>query len=134
MHAPQTIKPRPPPGQPGSQADPAMHHPAQPPCPRKRHQPNKQRKATARTAKRPHSTPSCTNIHASQAEKTEPSQAVVPPKANATATPHILPYIGRRTVKTTNSKHTPPTRNHPADRQTPLQHKAPGAGDWGLKV
>ncbi|MEQ2312263.1 hypothetical protein AMECASPLE_029103 [Ameca splendens] len=27
MHTPQTIKPRPP-GQPGSQADPAMHHPA----------------------------------------------------------------------------------------------------------
>ncbi|KAK5616690.1 hypothetical protein CRENBAI_000522 [Crenichthys baileyi] len=30
--------------------------------------------------------------------------------SNATATPHILPYISRGTVKTTNPKHTPPTR------------------------
>ncbi|KAK5603581.1 hypothetical protein CRENBAI_004522 [Crenichthys baileyi] len=45
------------------------------------------------------------------------------PRANATATPHILPYIGRGTVKTTNPKHTPPTRNHPADKQTPPQYK-----------
>ncbi|MEQ2301390.1 hypothetical protein AMECASPLE_035324, partial [Ameca splendens] len=37
------------------------------------------------------------------------------PRANATATPHNLPYIGRGTVETTNPKHTPPTRNHPAD-------------------
>ncbi|MEQ2249287.1 hypothetical protein ILYODFUR_027740 [Ilyodon furcidens] len=42
-------------------------------------------------------------------------------RANATATPHILPYIGRGTVKTTNPKHPPPTRNHPADKQTPPQ-------------
>ncbi|KAK5619278.1 hypothetical protein CRENBAI_018128 [Crenichthys baileyi] len=46
------------------------------------------------------------------------------PRANATATPHILPYIGRGTVKTTNPEHTPPTRNHPADKQTPPQHEA----------
>ncbi|MED6237540.1 hypothetical protein ATANTOWER_027264 [Ataeniobius toweri] len=46
------------------------------------------------------------------------------PRANTTASPHILPYIGRGTVKTTNPKHTPPTRNHPADKQTPPQHKA----------
>ncbi|MEQ2265761.1 hypothetical protein XENORESO_012187 [Xenotaenia resolanae] len=65
-----------------------------------------------------------TNIHASQAKMTEPSQAAVPPRANATATPHSLPYIGRGTVKTTNPTHTPPTRNHPADKQTPPQYKA----------
>ncbi|KAK5616586.1 hypothetical protein CRENBAI_006131 [Crenichthys baileyi] len=55
----------------------------------------------------------------------EPSQAMVPPELM----PHILPYIGRGTVKTTNPKHTPPTRNHPADKQTPPQCKAekPGA-------
>ncbi|KAK5604548.1 hypothetical protein CRENBAI_015580 [Crenichthys baileyi] len=46
-----------------------------------------------------------------------------PPQANATATPHILHNIGRGTVKTTNLKHTPPTRNHPADKQTPPQYK-----------
>ncbi|MEQ2309140.1 hypothetical protein AMECASPLE_035521 [Ameca splendens] len=45
-------------------------------------------------------------------------------RANVTATPHILPYIGRGTVKTTNPKYTPPTRNHPADQQTSPQHKA----------
>ncbi|KAK5603457.1 hypothetical protein CRENBAI_006956 [Crenichthys baileyi] len=32
------------------------------------------------------------------------------PRANATATSHILPYIARGTVKTTNPEHTPPTR------------------------
>ncbi|KAK5606577.1 hypothetical protein CRENBAI_018364 [Crenichthys baileyi] len=42
----------------------------------------------------------------------------------ATATPHILPYIGRGTVKTTNPKHTPSTRNHPSDKQTPPQYEA----------
>ncbi|KAK5598416.1 hypothetical protein CRENBAI_011869, partial [Crenichthys baileyi] len=45
------------------------------------------------------------------------------PQAIATATPHILPYISRGTVETTNPKHTPPTRSHPADKQTPPQHK-----------
>ncbi|MEQ2226735.1 hypothetical protein ILYODFUR_030358 [Ilyodon furcidens] len=45
-------------------------------------------------------------------------------QANATATPHILPFIGRGMVKITNPKHTPPTRNHPADKQTPPQYKA----------
>ncbi|KAK5606263.1 hypothetical protein CRENBAI_024408 [Crenichthys baileyi] len=34
------------------------------------------------------------------------------------------PYIGRGTVKTTNPKHTPPTRNHQADKETPPQYKA----------
>ncbi|MEQ2256836.1 hypothetical protein ILYODFUR_028201, partial [Ilyodon furcidens] len=46
------------------------------------------------------------------------------PPANATATPHILPYIGRGTVKTTNPKHRPPTRNQPADKETPPLYKA----------
>ncbi|MEQ2292758.1 hypothetical protein AMECASPLE_026176 [Ameca splendens] len=46
------------------------------------------------------------------------------PRANATITPHILPYIGRGTSKTTNPKHTPPTRNHSADKQTPPQFKS----------
>ncbi|KAK5619756.1 hypothetical protein CRENBAI_007968 [Crenichthys baileyi] len=34
------------------------------------------------------------------------------------------PPCPRGTVKTTNPKNTPPTRNHPADKQTPPQHKA----------
>ncbi|KAK5605679.1 hypothetical protein CRENBAI_007891, partial [Crenichthys baileyi] len=41
-----------------------------------------------------------------------------------TATPHILPYVCRDTLRTTNFKHTPPARNHPADKQTPPQYKA----------
>ncbi|KAK5618919.1 hypothetical protein CRENBAI_008492 [Crenichthys baileyi] len=45
------------------------------------------------------------------------------PHANAISTPHILPYIGRGTVKTTNPKHTLPTRKHQADKQTPSQCK-----------
>ncbi|KAK5600774.1 hypothetical protein CRENBAI_010352 [Crenichthys baileyi] len=54
------------------------------------------------------------------AKTTEPRQATVLPEP----TPHILPYIGRGTVKTTNPKHTSPTRNHPAVKQTPPQYKA----------
>ncbi|MED6256289.1 hypothetical protein ATANTOWER_023370, partial [Ataeniobius toweri] len=63
--------------------------------------------------------------HPSQPSKNDtaaPSR--VSSQANATATPHILPYIGRGTIKTTNPKHTPHTRNHPADKQTPPQYKA----------
>ncbi|XP_047242455.1 extensin-like [Girardinichthys multiradiatus] len=65
-----------------------------------------------------------TNIHAkpSKNNRTNPSRGS--PRANATATPHILPYIGRGTVKTKNPKHRPPTRNQPADKETPPQYKA----------
>ncbi|MEQ2289549.1 hypothetical protein AMECASPLE_034228 [Ameca splendens] len=40
---------------------------------------------------------------------------------NDTTHPSIRPLD---MVKTTNPKHTPPTRNHPADKQTPPQYKA----------
>ncbi|MEQ2278476.1 hypothetical protein XENORESO_019355 [Xenotaenia resolanae] len=74
------------------------------------------KKATARTAKRSHSHSRhrTTNIHASQAKTSQASPRFL--LSNTTAPPHILPYIGRGTVKTTNPKHTPPTRNHPADK------------------
>ncbi|KAK5616998.1 hypothetical protein CRENBAI_005475 [Crenichthys baileyi] len=61
------------------------------------------RKATARTAKR---------LHPSQ--DTEPTSRP----------PHILPHIRRDMVKTNNPKNTPPTWNHPADKQTPPKYKA----------
>ncbi|KAK5599184.1 hypothetical protein CRENBAI_024735 [Crenichthys baileyi] len=75
---------RDPPGQPGSQADPVIHHPAH------HHAQGKDTSLTSRReAKKGHNThskeaalpPRCrtTNIHASQAEMTEPSQAAVPP-------------------------------------------------------
>ncbi|MED6259215.1 hypothetical protein ATANTOWER_018803 [Ataeniobius toweri] len=54
------------------------------------------------------------------AKQKRQSQTVVPPEP----TPYILPYIGRGRVKTTNPKHTPPTRNHSAHKQTPSQYKA----------
>ncbi|KAK5618819.1 hypothetical protein CRENBAI_010567 [Crenichthys baileyi] len=99
MHAPQTIKTRPP-VQPDSQADSAMHHPAH-----HRDQGKDTSLTNRRAAKKGHS------MHSKEA-------------ANATTTPHILPYIGRGMAETTNPKHTQPTRNHPADKQTPPQHKA----------
>ncbi|KAK5619822.1 hypothetical protein CRENBAI_006779 [Crenichthys baileyi] len=101
---------RDPQGQPGSQADPAMHHPAHHRAQGKDASPSIRRAAhqhSCRPSKNDRAKPSCGS-----------------PRANATVTQHILPYIGRGMVKTTNPKHTPPTRNHPADKQTPPQYKA----------
>ncbi|MEQ2159795.1 hypothetical protein GOODEAATRI_026943 [Goodea atripinnis] len=116
-------------GQPGSHADPAMQHPAHhrsqgkdtSPASRRRH-----RRATSHTAKRLHSPRDAELLTSMPAKQKQQSQAKpqIPPQANATATPHILPYIGRGTVKTTNPKPTSLTRNHPADKQTPSQFKA----------
>ncbi|XP_047226632.1 extensin-like [Girardinichthys multiradiatus] len=125
MHAPQTIKPRPP-GAARQSSRPRDATPRPPPCPRKRHQPNKQKggKERPQHAQQRGRTPPLrcrtTNIHAIH-DRAKPSCGS--PRANATATPHLLPYIGRGTVETTNPKHTPPTRNPPADKQTPPQHK-----------
>ncbi|MED6253028.1 hypothetical protein ATANTOWER_020990 [Ataeniobius toweri] len=102
MHAPQTIKQRPP-GAARQSSRPRDAPPCPLPCPRKRHQPNK-----------PGDAEPLTSMPAKQKNKAKPS--CVSPRANATATPHNLPYIGRGTVETTNPKHTPPTRNHPADK------------------
>ncbi|MEQ2189634.1 hypothetical protein GOODEAATRI_027211, partial [Goodea atripinnis] len=82
--------------------------------------------ATACPAKWRHSHPETQNQqHPGQPSKTnraKPSHSS--PRANTTATPHILLYVGKGTVKTTNPKHTSLTRNHPADKQTPPQYKA----------
>ncbi|MEQ2241973.1 hypothetical protein ILYODFUR_030902, partial [Ilyodon furcidens] len=61
---------------------------------------------------------------ASKNKRAKPSNSS--PRANATATRtlHILPYVHRDTVKTTNPTDTPPTRNHPAAKQTPPHYKA----------
>ncbi|MEQ2284727.1 hypothetical protein AMECASPLE_024497 [Ameca splendens] len=107
------------PGKTGSQADPAMHHPAHHHAQGKDASP-----ASRRAAQKGHSTHS-NHQHPCQPSKNDRAKpSCGSPRANATATPHIIPYIGRGTVKTTNPKHPPPTRNHPADRQTPPQHKA----------
>ncbi|MEQ2206385.1 hypothetical protein XENOCAPTIV_028721 [Xenoophorus captivus] len=120
---------RDPPGQQGSQADPAMHHPAH-----HRAQGKDTSITSRRVAKKGHSThnkeaalpPEMQNhqhpCQPSRKDRAKPSCGS--PLANATATPHILSYISRGTLKTTNPKHTPPTRNHRADKQTPPKHKA----------
>ncbi|XP_047245507.1 extensin-like [Girardinichthys multiradiatus] len=75
-------------------------------------------------AKRPHPHPETqTHLHPGQPSKNdraEPDRK----SASATATPHILLFIRRGTAKTTNPKHTQPTRNHPANEQTPPQYEA----------
>ncbi|KAK5600794.1 hypothetical protein CRENBAI_009956, partial [Crenichthys baileyi] len=60
----------------------------------------------------------------SKSDRDKPSGSS--PRANtiATATPHIHPYICRDMLKTTNPKHTPPPRNHPANKPTPPQYNA----------
>ncbi|KAK5609323.1 hypothetical protein CRENBAI_011845 [Crenichthys baileyi] len=65
-------------------------------------------------------------------DRAKPSHSSL--RANTTATQHILPYIRRGTVKTTNPKHTPgsptpPTRTskpHPSTRpRSPMQPLSP---------
>ncbi|KAK5605132.1 hypothetical protein CRENBAI_024931 [Crenichthys baileyi] len=111
--------------QPGIQADPVTHHsaqgkdagPASLRAPQKGHSPQIKDGA---------SPPKTQNHqHAGQpGKKNRVKPSCSSPRANATATPRTLPYFDRGKVKTTNPKHTPPTRNHPADKQTPAQYKA----------
>ncbi|XP_047219380.1 extensin-like [Girardinichthys multiradiatus] len=128
MHAPQTNEPRPP-GAARQSSRPCDAPPRNPPCPRERNQPNKQKGGKERpqhAQQRGHIPPRMQNhqhpCQPGRNDRAKPSCGS--PRAKATATPHILPYIGRVMVKTTNPKHTPPTKNHPADKQTPPQHKA----------
>ncbi|MED6253415.1 hypothetical protein ATANTOWER_029054, partial [Ataeniobius toweri] len=84
------------------------------------------RKAPAHAAKRPHPDPE-TQIHLhpgqpSKNDRAEPDRRSS--RGSDTATPHILLCIRRGTAKTTNPKHTQPTRNHPANEQTPPQYEA----------
>ncbi|KAK5613556.1 hypothetical protein CRENBAI_019818 [Crenichthys baileyi] len=114
--------------QPGSQADPVMHHPAHHRAQGKdassasRGATQKGHSMHSKEATLPHKKQN--HQHPCQPSKNDRAKpSCCYPRANATATPHILPYIGRDTVKTTNPEHTPPTRNHPADKQTPPQYK-----------
>ncbi|KAK5604706.1 hypothetical protein CRENBAI_012446 [Crenichthys baileyi] len=77
--------------------------------------------ASQRTAQKGHSTPSKevalppetqNHQHPCQPSKNDVAKPRFP---RATAPPHIILYIGEGTVKTTNPKHTPPNRNHPAE-------------------
>ncbi|KAK5622121.1 hypothetical protein CRENBAI_009961, partial [Crenichthys baileyi] len=60
----------------------------------------------------------------SKNKRAKPNRSSTRANTTATATLHILPHVSRDTVKTTNPKHTPFTRNHPADMETPPQFKA----------
>ncbi|XP_047246486.1 basic proline-rich protein-like [Girardinichthys multiradiatus] len=93
----QTGKPRPL-GQLGSQADPTMHHPAH------YHAQGKDAGPASRMA--PQKGPSTR------------SKEVTPPSRDAD------PPASRGTARTTNPKHTEPTRNHPANEQTPPLYEA----------
>ncbi|XP_047230912.1 extensin-like [Girardinichthys multiradiatus] len=97
-------------GQPGSQADPAMHHPAHYHTQGKDTSPNKKG-----DKERPQ--------HVQQRGYTPPEDAESPTSMPAKQKRQSQAKL-RGTVKTTNPKHTPPTRNDPADKQTPPQHKA----------
>ncbi|XP_047223822.1 pollen-specific leucine-rich repeat extensin-like protein 1 [Girardinichthys multiradiatus] len=133
MHAPQTNESRPP-GPARQSSRPCDAPPCPALCPREKCPPSKQKGGTERPqhaqqrGRTPHTpTPpkTQTHQHPCQPSKNDPAKpSCGSPRANATATPHILPYIGRGMVKTTNPKHTPPTRNHPADKQTPPHYKA----------
>ncbi|XP_047226608.1 proteoglycan 4-like [Girardinichthys multiradiatus] len=94
---PITGKPRPP-DQLGSQADATMHHPA--------HY-HAQGKDTGPASRR-----------APQKGPSTRSKEVTPPSRDAD------PPTSRGTARTTNPKHTEPTRNHPANEQTPPQYEA----------
>ncbi|MEQ2242302.1 hypothetical protein ILYODFUR_034477 [Ilyodon furcidens] len=65
-----------------------------------------------------------TNIQVSQEKPIEPSRSYPRANVTATVTPYILLYVCRDIAKTTNPKHTPPTRNHPEDKRAPPQYKA----------
>ncbi|MED6250271.1 hypothetical protein ATANTOWER_028197 [Ataeniobius toweri] len=117
----QTIGPRPPgAARQSSRPRDAPHRP--PPCPRKRHQPNKQKGGKERpqhTQQRGHTPPRDaeppTFMPAKQ-KRWSQAKLQFPPQQHHTSF-HTLD-------RGTNPKHTPPTRNHPADKQTPPQHKA----------
>ncbi|KAK5617644.1 hypothetical protein CRENBAI_002380 [Crenichthys baileyi] len=120
---------RSPQGQPDSQADPAMHHPAHN-CaqgkdagPASQRAPQKGHSMHSKEATLPCETQNHQHLCGpSKNDRAKPSLGSH--RANGTAIPYILPYIDRGTVKTTNPKHAPPTRNRPADKQTPPQYKA----------
>ncbi|MED6295475.1 hypothetical protein CHARACLAT_032232 [Characodon lateralis] len=84
------------------------------------------RKAPAHAARRPHPNPETqTHLHPGQPSKNNGAKPDHrSPRASPTGTPHILLCIRRGTAKTTNPKHTQPTRNHPANEQTPPQYEA----------
>ncbi|KAK5614665.1 hypothetical protein CRENBAI_006255 [Crenichthys baileyi] len=83
------------------------------------------RRATARTAKRLQPTPPETHNHQhpGQPSKNNKAKPHLPPSQRHSNSNTTHPSI-RDTVKTTNAKHTPPTRNHTTDKQTPPQYKA----------
>ncbi|MEQ2238611.1 hypothetical protein ILYODFUR_034912 [Ilyodon furcidens] len=119
-------------GQPGSQAESTTHHPAHHHAQWKdaalasQRVPQKGYSTRSKEAELP---PERQNHqHPGQPSKNDRAKpSCSSPQANATPTPHILLYVGRYTGKITNPKHTPPTRNHPADKQTPLQAEKPDA-------
>ncbi|MEQ2159696.1 hypothetical protein GOODEAATRI_025693, partial [Goodea atripinnis] len=84
------------------------------------------RKAPAHGAKRSHPHPETqTHLHPGQPSKNDRAKPDRrSPRASTTATPPILLCIRRGTARTTNPKHTEPTRNHPANEQTPPQCEA----------
>ncbi|KAK5604705.1 hypothetical protein CRENBAI_012445 [Crenichthys baileyi] len=106
-------------GQKGSQADPAMHQPAH-----HRAQGKDTGLTSKRAAKIGHSTHSkeatphperyrTTNIHASQAEKTDPSQAAVPPEPT--------PQQHHTTFHTSHKAERPNATGEPSDARPALQ-------------
>ncbi|KAK5609293.1 hypothetical protein CRENBAI_012830 [Crenichthys baileyi] len=123
---------QPQPGQwnlPGSQADLMMHHPAHHHAQRERRWPSNPKGFTERQSlhRKEAATPlrrRISNIQVSQAKPIEPSLSYPRTNATATVTPYILLYVCRDMAKTTNPKHTPPTRNHPEDKRAPPQYKA----------
>ncbi|MEQ2216898.1 hypothetical protein XENOCAPTIV_024835, partial [Xenoophorus captivus] len=84
------------------------------------------RKAPAHGAKRSHPHPETqTHLHPGQPSKNDRAKPDRrSPRASTTATPPILLCIRRGMARTTNPKHTEPTRNHPANEQTPPQYEA----------
>ncbi|XP_047208473.1 early nodulin-75-like [Girardinichthys multiradiatus] len=84
------------------------------------------RKSPAHGAKRSHPHPETqTPLHPGQQSKNDRAKPDRrSPRASTTATPPILLCIRRGTARTTNPKHTEPTRNHPANEQTPPQYEA----------
>ncbi|MED6250060.1 hypothetical protein ATANTOWER_024048 [Ataeniobius toweri] len=74
----------------------------------------------------PHNPETQHHQHPCQPSRNEarPSRSSSRDNTTDKAVPHFLPYVHRDMVKTTNQKHTMPTRNHPAEEQTPSQYKA----------
>ncbi|KAK5614875.1 hypothetical protein CRENBAI_010494 [Crenichthys baileyi] len=122
---PQTKELKPPaPASPSSRRPEAPPRP--PPCPRERCQSSKLKGATERPQPVPHRgcppPPRCrtANNQASQAKLIEPSRSC--PRAKATETSHILPYVRRDMVK--NHHPQAHTTHHGPPGQTPPQYKA----------